>query len=158
VTERIRLLACKDCRVIEELPFFEGDPEDDVFLEHALLPHRFPNGEPHIGRLFDIEERYWRNPTTQQEVVKRIHDATSTGLDTEFYATKNTFAEDALKCYDLHNRPKEGCIDYRDSRKRLGNPTKRGWQTGPKVYLCDFCPVKSGYVDVEIRHKKGLYR
>lgn len=158
---KLRLLICHDCTSIEELPDYHGDPRDDHLLEHLVQAHRFPNGEEHIGALADVERDQWENPEIRKAIIERIGQyrkpGEGGGVGAEFYATKDTFREDAIKCFNQHGRPKGGCIDYKDDRKRLGNPTKEGWQQGAKIYLCDFCPVKT-YVTTEIRHKRGAYR
>lgn len=156
----IRLLVCRDCRTIEELPGYDGPVEYDVLLDTAVERHIFPNGERHIGNLMTVEDRVWSDPSAKAEIVKRIAEKT-TGLNSEFYATKNTYEEDALGCYSRHGRPTDGCSEYHDERKRIGNPTKElaaNWHNHPfKVYLCDFCPVKS-WVLTQERYKAGLYR
>lgn len=88
----------------------------------------------------------------QDEILKGLKERW-TGFEPEFYATKDTFTEDALRCYDLHRRPKgTDCIDWQSDRKRL-TPENR-----PKhVYLCDFCPVAST-VATAMRHVRGMYR
>jgi hypothetical protein len=77
-----------------------------------------------------------------------------TGFHPEFYATKDTYKEDAMRCYNLHRRPKgTDCIDWRDDGRRL---TPAAWK-GREVYLCDFCPVAS-QVTTAIRHAAGMYK
>lgn len=154
---RIRLLVCHDCRTIEEIPDYKGDPQYDVLLENRVAAHRFPNGEEHIGALADVDEDDWNNPPRQQEIRARIGPSSTTGLPSEHYAAKETYQEEALKCFDAHQRPKEGCIDFKDHKKRLGNPTKEGWDRGPKMFLCQFCPVQS-WVNTQIRDKQGMYK
>ena len=61
-----------------------------------------------------------------------------TGFHPEFYATKDTYLEDAMRCYNLHRRPTT-CIDWHDDGRRV---TPASWK-GREVYLCDFCPVAS---------------
>ena len=159
MSAKLRLLICHTCKSIEEVPDFEGCPDDDVLLEHALGPHRFPTGLEHIGNLAVVSKADWEDHNRRRSIEAEIKSAVekNTGLPTEFYATKNQFQADALKCYTQHHRPKEGCIDYCDSSKRLGNPTKAGWQAGPRVFLCSFCPVES-YVQMRERHAAGLYK
>jgi hypothetical protein len=60
------------------------------------------------------------------------------------------FAEDAMTCYSIHNRPKGQCPDYKSDKKKLSAGTeqmrkaeKLDAYSGPTIYLCDFCPVKS---------------
>jgi hypothetical protein len=153
-----RLLICRDCRSIEELPDYDGPPEYDVLLDNLVEAHVYPNGEKHFGNMATTPDAEWADPYMREQIVKQIASKT-TGMESEFYATKNTYVEDALKCYQRHRRPQEeGCNDYRDSKKRIGNPSKMGWEVGPKVYLCDFCPYHSYYVMTEKRHQAGLYK
>ena len=151
-----RLLICRDCRTIEELPDYDGPVDYDVLLDHAVEAHKFPNGEAHFGNLATVSDEQWRNESTRQQIIAQIRSKT-TGLESEYYATKNTFEADAIACYNKHRRPDEGCIDWKIDKKRLGNPTKVGWQAGPKVYLCDFCPCKS-WVKTQERWQQGLYK
>lgn len=154
----VRLLICHSCRTIEELPDYQGPAEYDVILDHAVEAHRFADGREHLGKLAAVDETAWRDPGRRNAILDKIREATkSTGLPGEFYATKNTYQEDALRCYGRHHRPKEGCIDYCDSDKRIGNPTKAGWQAGPRVFICQFCPVET-WVQTQVRHQKGLYK
>lgn len=156
---KVRLLICKDCHSIEELPNFTGPPEYDVLLEGLVQNHRFPNGEEHVGSLAVVEKEEWDNPTYKEAITKKITEQFSggtTGFESEFYASKNTYQADAMECYNQHRRP-ESCIDYKDSSKRIGNPSKMGWETGPRVYLCQFCPYET-VVITEKRHKRGMYK
>lgn len=160
MTDKIRLLVCHDCQSIEELPDYHGPPEYDVLLDQAVEAHRFPNGEEHIGVLTDVETRHWNNNSTRAEILKQIgrgkKPGEAEGAGSEFYATSNTYQADALKCYGKHGRPEGGCIDWQIDKKRIGNPTKAGWQIGPKIYLCDFCPVAT-WVKTQQRSQAGAY-
>lgn len=155
MSAQVRLLLCRDCRTIEELPDYEGPVDHDVVLDHVVETHRFPNHEPHKGNLLRVEKKWWDLPSARTQIMEEM--GLTAGLGGEWYATKKTFEEDALKCYSRHGRPTEGCIDYCDGNKRVGNPTKIGWQTGPKVFVCQFCPVQV-WVDTELAHKAGLYK
>ncbi len=148
-----RLLVCYTCKSIEELPPFEGPVEHDVLLNISVERH----GDTHKGRLFNVSLLHWESETMRAEIVKQIWGG-STGLDvfgTDFYNTKNQFQEDALECYTKHLRPKEGCTEFRQEHKRLLPGTDKarkdlglepvGKSAGPKVFLCDFCPVRMYY-------------
>ncbi len=149
--EKIRLLHCHDCRTLEEIPWFDGPPQYDVLLETVLSRHE-TNGHRHIGKLFDVEKRAWDLPDLRKTIIEQIKGGSS-GLaefDASYYDTRDTFREDALKCYSLHLRPKEGCPDYRADSKRLLPATKADrkevgltMEGAPKQYLCSFCPVQS---------------
>jgi hypothetical protein len=159
----IRLLVCRTCKSIEELPDWEGGPETDVLLEITVQKH----GDSHIGNLLKFPVRYWVVPKVREAILSQIKEG-SAGLDVisnNFYATKSQFGEDAMTCWGLHNRPMGQCDDYKSEKKRLMPDTRKerldaGLDdikgSGPKVYLCDFCPVKS-YNMKMANKEKGLY-
>jgi hypothetical protein len=100
--------------------------------------------------LLNVEDKDWEN--NKDKILANLQQRW-TGFHPEFYATKDTFQEDAMKCYNRHGRPKGAdCIDFCDDSKRL---TPSDW---PKnhVYLCHFCPVASS-VTTAIRLSKGMY-
>jgi hypothetical protein len=162
----IRLLVCRNCKTIEELPDYDGDPAGDLLLNISIERHQRP--VEHIGLLMKFPLKYWAVPKVQAEIIKQIKGG-SEGLDafqTNFYATKMTFAEDAMRCYSEHNRPKGQCADYKSDKKLLKPDTAKERKdagmdkpgaTGPKVYLCDFCPVKS-FNMTQHNKEKGLYK
>ena len=143
---QIRLLRCTHCGTLEELPDFQGDPRDDHLLDHLVMEHqrRHPFHDETDAFLLRVSEEKWRNPKTRRGIHAQIWaDREGKGFVPEYYASKNTFIEDANKCHVQHNR-QVPCIDWHADRKRIGNPTKEGWREGRvKVYLCDFCPVAS---------------
>lgn len=161
----IRLLVCRTCTTIEELPDYAGNPSDDVLLNISVERHQRP--EPHTGLLLKFPLKYWAVPKIKQEIIGQIQQG-SQGLDvfgTRFYETKMTFSEDAMTCYGQHNRPKGQCPDYKSDKKLLKPGTdkerkdaglSKSGQKGPKVYLCDFCPVKS-YNMKKHNQQSGLY-
>jgi len=162
----IRLLVCRNCKTIEELPDYNGDPATDTLLNILVSKHQKP--VEHIGLIIKFPVKFWIVPKIQAEIVKQIKGG-SEGLDafqTNFYATKNQFAEDAMRCYSDHNRPKTDCGDYKSDKKLLKPDTSverkeagldKPGLTGPKVYLCDFCPYKS-VVMGKYNTKMGLYK
>jgi hypothetical protein len=156
---QIRVLVCRNCKTIEELPDYDGDPATDTLLNILVSQHQKP--VEHVGLLLKFSLKYWAVPKIQDEIVKQIRGG-SEGLDafqTNFYATKNQFAEDAMSCFSDHLRPKGQCPDYKSDKKLLKPNTdlEKAGKTGPKVYLCDFCPVKS-YNMQKSNAEKGLYK
>lgn len=155
-----RLLVCRTCKTIDELPSAEEDP-GNILLEITVERH----GEDHTGLLYNVPKVIWMSEKMKPEVIKQITGGSS-GLDvfgTQFYQTRMQFGEDAMTCYAQHNRPKGQCPDYKSSKKELKPGTARerrleglGESTGPKVYLCDFCPVKT-YNQKRAFEAKGLY-
>jgi hypothetical protein len=154
VRPKIRLLHCYDCRTLEELPDFSGPPEYDTILEVALSNHE-TNGIRHVGKLYDVEERVWKLKNLRNTLIEQIKGGGSMGLaaiDPKFYEVRETFKDDALKCYKEHLRPKDGCSDWRSDSKRLVPPTKKersevglSMEGAPRQWLCNFCPVRAFY-------------
>jgi hypothetical protein len=144
----MRILICLTCKSLEELPDFDGPAEYDVLLEGLIDRHKFDNADrtPHLGNLIAIDKKDWEDKKKREEILVQIKTALAggtTGFDPEFYASKNTYQADAMACFNSHKRPAAGCIDWHNDDKRIGNPTKVGWQIGPKIYQCDFCPVRA---------------
>jgi len=149
-----RLLYCLVCQTLEELPPYEGDPEQDHLLAIAVEPHVFPSGEPHKGKLFVLPLRAWAKEESRKEIIRQVKGGGSKGLaeiDDTYYVSRSNFLEDAMSCYGKHNKPKEGCPDWQDKSKLLiPNTIKERKaegmaryqdEAGPKTYLCNFCPV-----------------
>lgn len=164
----MRLLMCLECRSLEELPDYSGPSEGDVLLEELAGRHEFAPGYPHHGNLIAIKDEDWANEKWRKDVIKQLwSDAGHTGLEPEFYETKNTFQDEAMKCFSAHMRPQNGCIDWKDKAKRLGNSMlddddravakEHGLKRKRAVYLCDFCPAKFNYVQKQAYSAAGLY-
>jgi hypothetical protein len=160
---QIRLLRCTHCKTLEELPDYQGDPRDDVVLDHLVMDHqrKHPFHDQPDAYLLRVSEKAWRNPKIGRKIHEKIwsdlkEQGTLGGFVPEYYATKSTFHEDAVKCHVQHNR-QVPCIDWHADRKRIGNPTKEGWKRGEvKVYLCDFCPVAAKVMEAR-RAAAGQY-
>jgi hypothetical protein len=162
----LRLLVCRNCKTIEELPDYDGDPEMDTLLQVLISKHQKPDA--HIGVVIKCPVRFWIVPKIQENIIKQIKGG-SEGLDafqTNFYATKNQFAEDAMTCFSDHLRPVGQCPDYKSDKKLLKPDTdaerkeaglEKAGKKGPKIYLCDFCPVKSFNMKKH-NEEKGLYK
>lgn len=162
---KIRLLYCYNCKSIEEIPDFEGNPDDDVLLELTIEKHQSA-GVPHNGFLSKIGIKTYQMPGAKQQIIKNLRDRVGGGLadiDPEYYATKATFHEDAMKCYDLHLRPAGGCPDYGSDKKKLIPKTQADRKelglskSTSSIYLCDFCPVKT-HVVTQQRKQTGMYK
>lgn len=152
-----RLLFCLVCQTLEELPPYDGVPEQDYLLAVACENHVFPSGEPHKGKLFVLPLRSWADLKSKKEIIRQIKGGGSKGLaeiDDSFYDSRSIFMEDAMTCYRRHNQPKDGCSEWHDKSKMLVPKTAKERKAegmekyedspGPKTYLCDFCPVAIG--------------
>ena len=150
----IRVLYCAVCQTMETLPLYDGPVEGDTLLEVLVSRHQFESGEPHKGHLFRVPQLEWEREAVRKEIIKQIKGGGSKGIDefdASFYATKDTFKEDALTCYAQHNRPKDSCGDYMSDKKILLPDTKAERKEaglpspakapGPKNHLCGFCPI-----------------
>jgi hypothetical protein len=163
---QIRLLYCRTCGSIEELPDFDGPPQYDDLLNISVERHRFPSGDEHIGSLFKVDIRVWAQYEARRKIIEQIKGGASKGLgeiDEAFYDTKSQFAEDALKCYQQHMRPKGQCPDYMSDSKVLLPNTKADRKElgltdiskvgGPKTKLCQFCVTG----DTEVVTREGIF-
>lgn len=164
MAEHTRLLRCDDCYTIEPLPDYDGPPELDTLLSYLISRHTHPDGTPHLGKMLRVETRHWDAPSTREAILARVREESGhTGLDPAFYAARDTFAHDALTCFQEHHR-NPACNDYKSDRKRLTPDTRAErkelgmgkFRTGLSRYLCEFCPVHSLVVEAA-RHKAGLY-
>lgn len=166
----IRLLYCLVCNSIEELPMYDGPVEGDVLLELSVERHKFPSGEPHKGKLFVLPVKTWVDQKQKKAIIDQLKGGGSSGLadvDPTYYDTKMTFHDDAMKCWNAHNRPGDksfACADYRSEDKRLLPSTAKerrdlglpsAAESGMKVYLCQFCPFHQRAVEIQ-RMQQGL--
>jgi len=166
---QMRLLFCMVCNSLEELPPFQGRPENDQLLEIAVQKHRFPSGDEHKGLLFVVPVLAWANKEAREDIIRQIKGGGSKGLaeiDEKFYESKSTFSEDAMTCWKRHNKPEDSCDEYESSSKRLMPDTAKDRKElgltslkdapGPKNYLCHFCPIHSKVVQRK-RTLLGMY-
>ena len=175
-TERFNLLVCKTCKTIEELPYTktgeylgEGkySQSDNPFVTLAAEAH----GPDHIGApLMDVLQGHWMTPKVKEALVEQLRETffgkgAAQGLDvfgTGFYGLKDTYSQDAMSCWKVHNSPKGQCPDYKTDRKLLNAGTDKDRRdaglskSNIKVHLCDFCPVKM-YNQKKAYEAKGLY-
>jgi hypothetical protein len=160
---------------LEEIPdlgYELAEGEVDPLVEHVVERHTTMDPMGHGAalmenspfRLMHVPDDEWNNDS--EGVIKAINEANKkVGLDAWVYESVNTYAEDALKCYAAHHRPKEGCIDWWSESKRIGRPTAEGQQAVADQYklgdrdphLCQYCPVAS-YVQTQVNFKRGLYK
>jgi hypothetical protein len=124
-----RILICDTCRTIEDLPLDQMPVEQrqkSMEPEPLLLKlmERHNHGPVAIAaadapiKLVEVPDAVWDNPMTRDDILSELRQTWS-GFEPEFYATKQTFVEDAGKCFNQHHRPKEGCIDYHEPGKLL---------------------------------------
>lgn len=164
---QIRLLICKTCGSIEELPDFEGRADDDDLLAISCERHTDALGTPHAGHLMKVPVKFWANESVKRQIIKQIREGVG-GLDefdASFYDTRSTFFEDAMSCYQKHLRPKGRCPDWMHESKKLVPKTaadrKEAGLAPPSkspvhTYLCHFCPARA-YMVRRAREEAGQY-
>lgn len=149
-----RLLVCKTHAVMYKMKPYDGPVEYDQELIELCDRH---NGQ------FANQGA----PDTCNALIFRTDPETASKLDVET-ALKNELNEmnvfikdfrdelktDALKCYNRHERPKAGCIDWCAEDKTIGR--KVGVPKEHRQYLCMYCPVGS-WVAQQERIQMGLY-
>jgi hypothetical protein len=168
----VRVLACMNCKTVEELPDFKGPPELDEVLAAAAYKHRSA-GIPHTGQLFRVPEVDWglreKRDEIRKQIAARMEPGAETGLGSEAYAMVDNFKSDAMDCFERHMR-NANCNDYKSDAKRLVPntaaerkelglaPARHYDREGGQItkYLCEYCPVHS-MVQQAQRKKAGLY-
>ncbi|CAB4174817.1 hypothetical protein UFOVP965_82 [uncultured Caudovirales phage] len=175
-SERFNLLICKTCQTIEELPYtktgeYMGEgkykQDDNPYVDAAARKH----GPDHVGApLVDVLQGHWMTPKVKAGVVEQLRETffgrgAAQGLDvfgTNFYGLKDTYSQDAMSCWKIHNSPKGQCPDYKVDRKLLSAGTEKERaaeglnKSTIRVFLCDFCPVKM-YNQKRAYEEQGLY-
>lgn len=167
----IRLLRCFVCESWEELPDYDGPTDKDYLLEISLERHVFPSGEPHVGKMFKVPVSAWMDGKQRKGILEQLGKGGSAGLDEldpekSFYDTKMQFSEDAMTCWKYHLQPNNHCDDYMSPKKRLLpntakerkdlNLPKPEHADGPKIYICNFCPMHS-VMTTKLRSIRGDY-
>lgn len=109
----------------------------------------------------DRPDPEWRRKAVLKKMWAMLGGEHS-GYPEEFYASKDTYREDAGLCYQRHGRPgyekgPDACIDYNSDAKRLTDSQWRARhpETGD-VFLCAFCPYQS-VVMTRKRAQRGDY-
>lgn len=157
-----RLLICNTCKTVDKLPDYasENDPEakHDHHLRDAIDLHMRKFGGPaerHKANLFGISDDEL-SLIDESRLQQAVHDGR---LEEFLKEEREQLKHDALRCYNLHNRPTvgvgygTGCADYRTKSRAIGRTA--GLPPEQWNYVCDFCPYHS-YVEHAQRKKSGL--
>ena len=167
----MRLLKCMKCRTIEEVPGYEGPEggkgtaEFDQILKFFTDQHVNGKCTREDLVMYDLPVRFWIIPKVKESIEQQLKDGAQ-GLDvfgTNYYTTKENFSADAMNCWIKEHGQTKDCSDYKTDKKRLKAGTDKERldlglevKAGPKVYLCDYCPVKS-IIQEKAFKQKGLY-
>ena len=150
VMTKIRLLICYTDKSVTPLPWCGENPQ----CQHpgCLEPLEYRLGE-HTGHrvgLADVEENQWEDPYKREVITGQIAEyaqgtGQGSGLGEQFYEVRDTFADDAMRCWKKHNRTKD-CGDWKTDKMRLYPDTRADRKelgldpkTRPSSSLCDFC-------------------
>jgi hypothetical protein len=148
-----RILICRTCQVAMKLRDYHGDAHDDIELREMIDRHlgkaTDPRPESHPAQLFVVDDDDLSKMTDAQ-----LNDALKNRIDLEIKEFRDDFKDQAMGCYNLHNRPTGGCIDWKDDSRVIGRKT--GVPKDERAYLCDYCPV-SAFVAFKQRQAAGLY-
>lgn len=155
-----RLLVCNSCQIMYRLRDFHGnyaedraDIANDMELHEVIQRHVGQSQEKdpgkHLSNLFDVADDDAALIDVESAMQKQMSD-----VGVFIRETRDDLKVEALKCFNKHNRPKGGCIDWEDKSKIIGR--KQGVAREDLQYLCKFCPVNS-HVEFKDRQKKGLY-
>jgi hypothetical protein len=128
----------------------------DPALEDWMTRHEHPEVPEDRMRKYDIyaTDQASLDAGFATHLKKELEQAQGT-----FYSERDQVKEDAMKCFNEHNRPTDGCIDVFSESKILGgHESNKRMHPKHRMYLCHACPFVHGYVIPDVRHKKGMYR
>jgi hypothetical protein len=153
-----RLLVIRDVNgridsTMVRLRDYKGPPEYDMELVEVIDKHKQRNSQINPddfrGLLFDCDQETWDKLGDETQVKRELMKN-----EWDVREVRDDMKVEALKCFNRHNRPKEGCLDYEDESKTIGR--KIGVPPEHRQYLCHYCPAHEYYVHKD-RLKKGLY-
>lgn len=146
-----RLLVCKTHGVMYKLRPYDGPAEYDQELIEICNRHNAQVPDPDNCRALIFRT----DPETAEKLDMETALKNKMGdMDVYIKDFRDELKVDALKCYDKHNRPTGGCIDWCAEDKTIGR--KVGVPPEHRQYLCMYCPVGS-YVAHQERKILGLY-
>lgn len=148
-----RLLACRTCGTMYKMRDYEGNADYDMELQELINRHlgqaEDRNPESHLSLIFRVDEATWDKLGDETSVQKEL-------LKNEWVVRelRDDLKVEALRCFNRHNRPSNGCMDYEDESKTIGR--KVGIPKENRQYLCHYCPAQE-HVTHKKRLAKGMY-
>lgn len=158
-----RILVCNTHKTVDILPDYDTERDMEGKNDHALIDaieaHKnrtTHDMDKHKAVLMRItpEEFELIDPEKMKQAI--LDDSLESYIKDE----RENRKQDALSCYELHDRPTYGigygigCPDYRDDSRAIG--VTKGIADKDKMYICDFCPYQS-YVE-HYQTKKVKFR
>lgn len=153
-----RLLVCwrmvngkKSDGIIYRLRPYDGAVEYDMELQDVLARHkaRHQDHENWRGLIFRTDEETANKLDAESAIKNELNSH-----DIYIRDFRDELKTDAIKCFNEHNRPKQGCIDWCIEGKTIGRKT--GVPKEKRQYLCMYCPAAEYYTHRE-RLELGLY-
>lgn len=146
-----RLLVCKTHGVMWKMRPYDGPPEYDMELIDLCDRHNHEVPDPDNCRalIFRVDPETASKLDVETALKKELKDH-----DVFIRDFRDSLKVDALKCFNRHNRPSDGCPDWCDDSKIIGR--KIGVPPEHRQYLCMYCPAAEHVVHLS-RLKKGMY-
>jgi hypothetical protein len=146
-----RLLVCKTHGVMYKMKPYDGPAEYDQELRELCDRHnaQVPNPQDSNAIIFRTDEETAKKLDTETAVKGELEKN-----DVYIRDTRDELKVDALKCFNRHNRPKQGCLDWCADDKTVGR--KVGVPKDKRQYLCMYCPAAEYYTHRQ-RIELGLY-
>lgn len=153
-----RLLVCwrvangrKSDGVMYKMRPYDGPPEYDMELIDVLERHkaRYQDHDNWRGLIFRTDPETAKKLDVETALRKELSNN-----DVYIKDFRDELKVDALKCFNRHNRPSSGCIDWCNESKTIGR--KIGVPVEKRQYLCMYCPAAAWYTHKE-RKQLGLY-
>lgn len=146
-----RLLVCKTHGVMYKMRPYDGPAEYDMELRELCDRHNAQVPDPQNCRalIFRTDPETADKLDVETAVRKELADQ-----DVYIKDFRDELKSDALRCFNRHNRPSDGCIDWCSDDKTIGR--KIGVPKEKRQYLCMYCPAADHYV-YRSRMAKGYY-
>lgn len=146
-----RLLVCKTHGVMYKMRPYDGAVEYDMELKELCDRHnaQVPDPENCKALIFRTDQETASKLDVETALRNELQEQ-----DVYIRDFRDELKVDALKCYNRHDRPKQGCIDWCHESKTIGR--KIGVPPDKRQYLCMYCPVGSWVAEQE-RKAMGMY-
>jgi hypothetical protein len=180
-----RLALCHVCHTLTRLPdppakaplvqariaWREGDREvEHVFRDddgHAKMVAQYdPALEDWVTRhshdnipipdtekfgLWYTDQQTWNSADVVATLKKEYGDVMAS-----MYKERDELKDDALECFEKHQRPTTSCPDVFTEAKVIGShESNKHMPPDKRMYMCHACPYVHGYVVPKVRHEKG---
>lgn len=146
-----RILVCKHHGVMYKMRPYDGPPEYDQELIELCKRHnaQFPDPDNCRATIYRTDPDTAEKMDVESALSKELSDH-----DVYIKDFRDDLKVEALKCFNQHNRPSDGCPDWCIEAKTIGR--KIGVPPEKRQFLCMYCPAGAHVAHVE-RKAMGLY-